>query len=794
MATQPTNLPVPSESPRDLKFNAGKIDEFVTSENHVYVDRFGDQHRTIAGINYDANQAILNYGYITKDSFEDGSTLSLANECLRWESNGEYYRWDGPLPKVVPPGSTPDSTGGIGKGKWVSVGDAALRSDLKKDNGTININGSTDAIGSVARNLSDIISDNKNLLSFGGMDDFDGTNTSSATNNKDAFAKYFTYLNSIGGGVLRLIKTKNGTGRYLINGDDSTPVTSPVRIVADDGVSIHIIYSGGAANSPLVNTGLQANRQIKIQYINFGFTSYIGKNVQSTLGENLPTLCNSDGVFSKPVSVNGTTDMKILKLSNTNVAVAPVSYSSDSIVMAGGGVATVASTSVLVGDEVMSLVSSPSGGIFLAGVITAGGYAYFAQDSGTQAVKLVDGTTGLPPVLLGVPYALMDQQRDLFNNALITVKITSTRSFSVLVNGLSMGSYTTRSGIIGACFGAENINNNITVSQMAKVSGRSFAGSKPLKIIICGDSITDNSVQYSHAKYLQMLLGSAGVNIAEINNIAVAGETAAQQYTRLQTIGSGYDLCLIQVGVNDIQGGTSFSGFVSTIQGMVTYAKGIGAQPIVALPTSFYSKAEAIANGQSGGQNTQNNASIHTYRAVLTRAVADSGGLLNLETMKGYGAMTAKWLSLTPYAVSDSIVADNIHPTPYGSMMLALGWARSVLGWLCRPDTTHSEDFEAVPSSWLSSGYGLLNVPNVRGREFSGILSLHATNNNDGAVAFTLPPSFKIKSVVMKTVTAINASNLPAGVCNMYVGTDGKCYFFNLPGTATKVSLDGIKL
>lgn len=130
MATQPTNLPVPSESYRDLKYNAGKIDEFVTSENHVYVDRFDDEHRTIAGINYDANQAILNYGYITKDSFEDGSTISLANECLRWKSNGEYYRWDGTLPKVVPPGSTPDSTGGIGDGKWVSVGDAALRTEL----------------------------------------------------------------------------------------------------------------------------------------------------------------------------------------------------------------------------------------------------------------------------------------------------------------------------------------------------------------------------------------------------------------------------------------------------------------------------------------------------------------------------------------------------------------------------------------------------------------------------------------------------------------------------------------
>ncbi|STQ70192.1 glycerophosphodiester phosphodiesterase family protein [Hafnia alvei] len=132
MATQPTNLPVPSESARDLKFNAGKIDEFVTSASHEYIDRFGGRHRTIAGINYESNQAMSNYGYITQKSFEMGSTLNTPNTVLQWESNGEFYRWDGDWsqPKVVPAGSTPDSTGGIGEGKWVGVGDASLRRDL----------------------------------------------------------------------------------------------------------------------------------------------------------------------------------------------------------------------------------------------------------------------------------------------------------------------------------------------------------------------------------------------------------------------------------------------------------------------------------------------------------------------------------------------------------------------------------------------------------------------------------------------------------------------------------------
>ena len=136
MATTPTNKPIPSEDPRDLKFNAGKIDEVVTSDAHYYTDRFGVRRWTIAGFQYTAEEAIRNYGYITMDSFEDGATLTLPNQVLRYEANGEYYRWDGVFPKNVPAGSTPETAGGIGLGAWVSVGDASLRSELKTNNGS----------------------------------------------------------------------------------------------------------------------------------------------------------------------------------------------------------------------------------------------------------------------------------------------------------------------------------------------------------------------------------------------------------------------------------------------------------------------------------------------------------------------------------------------------------------------------------------------------------------------------------------------------------------------------------
>ncbi|WP_223536925.1 hypothetical protein [Enterobacter asburiae] len=144
MATQPTNLPVPSESPRDLKFNAGKIDEYVTSMGWTYTDRFGQKHYTIEGNNYLAQQAMAAFGYValTGKTFTTGATINQPNEVLLNTADGEYYKWTGSFAsgaKVVPANSTPESTGGIGPGKWLGVGDTVLRSDLLQADGGTNI-------------------------------------------------------------------------------------------------------------------------------------------------------------------------------------------------------------------------------------------------------------------------------------------------------------------------------------------------------------------------------------------------------------------------------------------------------------------------------------------------------------------------------------------------------------------------------------------------------------------------------------------------------------------------------
>ncbi|WP_454078411.1 tail fiber/spike domain-containing protein [Escherichia coli] len=203
MATQPTNLPVPSESPRDLKFNAGKIDEFVTSAELKYTDRFGGQHYTIEGLRWLAQQTIAAFGYVTIDSFEDGATLTLPNEVLRLEATGEYYRWDGAFPlggKVVPPGSTPVTTGGVGIGAWLSVGDATLRGQLSSPEGaTIVYNGAE----TVAAQLNKLLGEQTNIFYL----DNEGAVGNSSTNgggadDSAAFESAFAKVKAAGGGIV----------------------------------------------------------------------------------------------------------------------------------------------------------------------------------------------------------------------------------------------------------------------------------------------------------------------------------------------------------------------------------------------------------------------------------------------------------------------------------------------------------------------------------------------------------------------------------------------------------------
>lgn len=151
MATTPTNKPIPSEDPRDLKFNAGKIDEEVNGSADYYTDRFGVQRLTNTGRNkqfqdaqtqreYDFQQFLLNSGYQFLGDYENGPyTIAARNQIIRYQN--EFWRLNAAT-------NPPYATTGVNSTSWavdvthlVSVGDAALRQELASVNGATMIGG-----------------------------------------------------------------------------------------------------------------------------------------------------------------------------------------------------------------------------------------------------------------------------------------------------------------------------------------------------------------------------------------------------------------------------------------------------------------------------------------------------------------------------------------------------------------------------------------------------------------------------------------------------------------------------
>lgn len=80
------------------------------------------------------NQHISGMAFTRVGTFSSGGTLDDTREVLLWDvidgGNGHEYGWTGSFPKVVPPGSSPLTTGGFGSGAWVDRSDVTLRSEL----------------------------------------------------------------------------------------------------------------------------------------------------------------------------------------------------------------------------------------------------------------------------------------------------------------------------------------------------------------------------------------------------------------------------------------------------------------------------------------------------------------------------------------------------------------------------------------------------------------------------------------------------------------------------------------
>lgn len=90
-----------------------------------------------------ARESSSEHSYFRKFiSFGLGNTLYSVNDVLLWSKSeggdGNYYQWNGDWTsqKIVPPSSTPASTGGVGANAWVNVGQATFAEVAASPDGT----------------------------------------------------------------------------------------------------------------------------------------------------------------------------------------------------------------------------------------------------------------------------------------------------------------------------------------------------------------------------------------------------------------------------------------------------------------------------------------------------------------------------------------------------------------------------------------------------------------------------------------------------------------------------------
>ena len=127
-------LPDGSIDVRDGIDNLQSFDVFMNADEDTYNQRDGEIVRTVAGMNNEFDAQILNMGFTRIGTFASGATITNPRQTLLWDiadgGDGQEYGWSGLFPpsgKVVPPGSTPLTTGGIAVGAWISRFDPELR-------------------------------------------------------------------------------------------------------------------------------------------------------------------------------------------------------------------------------------------------------------------------------------------------------------------------------------------------------------------------------------------------------------------------------------------------------------------------------------------------------------------------------------------------------------------------------------------------------------------------------------------------------------------------------------------
>jgi lysophospholipase L1-like esterase len=288
-----------------------------------------------------------------------------------------------------------------------------------------------------------------------------------------------------------------------------------------------------------------------------------------------------------------------------------------------------------------------------------------------------------------------------------SVRQVNKRLIEFYINGYLVGQYSTPFDIsfIGSgmnhvySIANEGIHNWIFSNPMMEYVEKMNIG-EHLNIAIFGDSLTHSEgAAISWADFLiKFLKGQRGITGVTLDNFAISGQTASQQYSSMQTnMSSNYNVVCILIGTNDIQSLTDYSTFKTTITNMVTSAKQYGARVIIGVPPLWISK-ELTGHGFE----TNNYDKGLRYREII-KYVARLNGVLLADIESDNGRVGVD-------NITDN-ERDNLHIQTLSQINIAKSFTRSIIQAFTRSPDTISDVREQVlvpMNSWVifGSDYG----------------------------------------------------------------------------------------
>lgn len=204
MNTYPTaDLPLGTTAVKALYNNASNFDEAMNGEGPTWTDRFGFRRETWAGMEEQFQQFLISNGYVYIGDYDAVGELTFTSRNQMMVKAGEYWV---PAPSLALPYTTVNNWV-TDQPKFVSIGDAALRSALAAPNGVQLISGAQATVDTIAS-----------------LKALDTTKASKwATVQNDKFVSFYRYdgASAATSDDATAITPTIGGGRWLINHDGS---------------------------------------------------------------------------------------------------------------------------------------------------------------------------------------------------------------------------------------------------------------------------------------------------------------------------------------------------------------------------------------------------------------------------------------------------------------------------------------------------------------------------------------------------------------------------------------------